>query len=153
MLFLLLCQASAQDEGSDSTSKWMSETRLRLLVSGEQWKDPNIGDIYKRSHMYPMVGGSYRFHRNLALGLDTGVYQIEGNLGATESRAFPLFIGGSFLGAKSELIEPFKCRCNICFLCRRYPSKGCHWNQVRNRSSNRTSYCDQIRKPYCLSRI
>ena len=107
MLLLLLCQAFAQDEGSDSTSKWMSETRLRLLVSGEQWKDPNIGDIYKSSHMYPMVGGSYRFHRNMALGLDTGVYQIEGNLGATEFRSFPLFIGGSLLGAKSDLIEPF----------------------------------------------
>ena len=108
MLLLFLCQAFAQDEEDTSTSKWMSEPRMRFMVSGEQWKDPFIGSIYKSSHMYPMIGGSYRFHQNMSLDLDTGVYRLEGNQGATEFRSVPLFIGGSLLAAgSSDKVEPF----------------------------------------------
>ena len=96
MLFLLLCQAFAQDEGSDSTSKWMSETRLRLLVSGEQWKDLNIGDIYKRSHMYPMVGGSYRFHR-ICIGFGYRSLSNRRYLGALISSISSIYWRESFL--------------------------------------------------------
>ena len=104
-MFLFVMQAFAQDGSSDS--KFMSEPRMRFMVSGEQWKDPSIGNIYKNSHMYPMIGASYRFHKNISVDLDTGVYRLEGNQGLTEFRSVPFFIGGSWLVTTSDKVEPF----------------------------------------------
>ena len=45
----ILIQAFAQDGPSES--KFRPESRMRFMVSGEQWKDPFIGNIYK-IHIY-----------------------------------------------------------------------------------------------------
>ena len=54
-----------------------------------------------------MIGASYRFHKNLSIDLDTGVYRLEGNQGLTEFRSVPFFVGGSLLSSKSDKVEPF----------------------------------------------
>jgi hypothetical protein len=92
-LLALFLSSEAQAEDSP----WMLEPRVRFVVGGESWKDTNIAQIYKSTHLFPVLGIGVRFHENFILDVDSSLYRLEGNLGLTELQIQPLYTGGAFL--------------------------------------------------------